>query len=58
MLDLVVTGLANKQIAARLGTGEQTIKLHRGRAMAKMRADSVAELVVLAQLAGAMKPST
>lgn len=48
----VVAGLANKQIAAKLGTTEQTIKLHRGRVMSKMRADSVAELVVLAQLAG------
>jgi FixJ family two-component response regulator len=58
VLELVVTGLANKQIAARLGTGEQTIKLHRGRVMTKMRVDSVAELVLLAQLAGAMKPPT
>ncbi len=56
VLELVVTGLANKQIASRLGTTEQTIKLHRGRVMTKMRADSVAELVVLAQLAGAIPP--
>lgn len=54
VLELVVTGLANKQIAANLGTTEQTVKLHRGRVMSKMRADSVAELVVLAQLAGAI----
>lgn len=52
VMEWVVTGLANKQIAARMGTGEQTIKLHRGRVMAKMRTDSVAQLVVLAQLAG------
>jgi FixJ family two-component response regulator len=56
VLALVVAGLANKQIAARLGTTEQTIKLHRGRVMGKMQADSVAELVVLAQRAGVLKP--
>lgn len=55
VLELVVKGLANKQIAARLGTGEQNIKLHRGRVMIKMRADSVAQLVLLAQLAGAIE---
>ncbi len=54
----VVGGLANKQIAARLGTTEQTIKLHRSRAMAKMGADSVAQLVVQAQLAGLVEPPT
>jgi FixJ family two-component response regulator len=55
VLALVVAGLANKQIAARLGTTEQTIKLHRGRVMSKMQADSVAELVVLAQRAGVVE---
>ena len=48
----VVAGLANKQIAARLGTTEQTIKVHRGRVMAKMQAESLPDLVLLAQLAG------
>ena len=48
----VVAGLANKQIASRLGTTEQTIKVHRGRVMAKMQAESLPELVLLAQLAG------
>jgi FixJ family two-component response regulator len=51
----VVAGLANKQIAVRLGTTEQTIKLHRGRVMTKMQAESVPDLVVLAQLAGVME---
>jgi FixJ family two-component response regulator len=48
----VVAGLPNKQIATRLGTTEQTIKMHRGRVMAKMEAESLPELVKLAQLAG------
>jgi len=52
VLTHVVAGLANKQIAARLGTTEQTIKVHRGRVMSKMQAESLPELVLLAQLAG------
>lgn len=51
----VVAGLANKQIASQLGTTEQTVKLHRGRVMSKMKADSVPELVILAQRAGIME---
>jgi FixJ family two-component response regulator len=35
----------NKQIAAQLGTAEQTVKQHRGRVMRKLEVDSVAELV-------------
>jgi FixJ family two-component response regulator len=41
----VVTGRLNKQIAAMLGTGEKTIKVHRARVMTKMNASSVADLV-------------
>lgn len=52
VLVLVVDGLANKQIAARLGTAEQTIKMHRSRLIKKMDADSLPALVRLAQLAG------
>lgn len=54
VLLLVVAGKASKQIAAELGTTEQTIKLHRSRVMRKTAVDSVAELVVLAQLGGVM----
>ena len=49
---LVVTGMLNKQIAARLGVGEKTVKVHRARVMEKMQADSVAALVRLADAAG------
>ena len=51
VLELVVTGLLNKQIAGELGAAEKTIKVHRGRVMKKMQADSVAELVRMTQKA-------
>jgi FixJ family two-component response regulator len=46
---LVTQGLLNKVIAARLGTAEKTIKVHRGRVMEKMAANSLAELVRVAE---------
>ena len=49
---LVVTGMLNKQIAAKLGIVEKTVKVHRARVMEKMRAGSLAELVRLADQAG------
>jgi FixJ family two-component response regulator len=48
----VVAGLLNKQIAARLGTVEKTVKVHRARVMEKMQARSLAELVRLAEKSG------
>jgi FixJ family two-component response regulator len=42
---LVAAGLRNKQIAARLGTSEKTVKIHRGQVMHKMGSRSVADLV-------------
>jgi RNA polymerase sigma factor (sigma-70 family) len=52
VLDLVITGLPNKDIATALGTSEKTIKAHRARVMQKMQAPSLAALVWMAALLG------
>ena len=45
VISMVVSGMLNKQIAGELGTAENTVKVHRGRAMEKMQAQSLADLV-------------
>jgi FixJ family two-component response regulator len=52
VLDLAVTGLLVKQIAARLGTAEKTVKTHKGRLMRKMQVRSTLALVQLMMTAG------
>ena len=52
VMEHVVAGQLNKQIAADLGTGEQNIKLHRARIMRKMGVESLADLVRAAERLG------
>jgi FixJ family two-component response regulator len=53
---LVTSGLLNKQIAGRLNLSEITVKIHRGNLMRKMRADSLANLVRMAEALGVREP--
>ena len=52
IMTLVVIGRANKQIAAELNLSEMTVKVHRGQAMRKMQAESLPELVRMADRLG------
>ena len=54
VMTLVVTGLLNKQIAAKLRTSEATVKAHRAPLMRKMEAESVAQLVTSAERLGVL----
>jgi FixJ family two-component response regulator len=49
VVDMVVLGRLNKQIAAEIGTAENTVKVHRSRAMEKLQAQSLAELVKMVE---------
>ena len=54
VLNHVVSGKRNRQIATELGTAEQTIKLHRASLMKKLKAESLSELLKLAERLGIM----
>jgi len=56
VLALVVSGLLNKQVGGALGISEITVKAHRGHLMQKMKADSLADLVKMAERLGVTAP--
>ena len=56
VMQLVVTGMLNKQVGGELGMAEKTVKVHRGRVMQKLGVTSVADLVRLVQKAGLSTP--
>ena len=56
VMQLVITGMLNKQVGGELGMAEKTVKVHRGRVMQKLGVTSVAELVRLVQKAVVVAP--
>jgi FixJ family two-component response regulator len=58
IMTLVVMGRANKQIAAELNLSEMTVKVHRGQAMRKMQAESLPELVRMADRLGVINATS
>jgi FixJ family two-component response regulator len=52
IMALVTGGLMNKQVAGKIGISERTVKIHRGNVMRKMRAKSLADLVMIAESLG------
>jgi FixJ family two-component response regulator len=47
VISMVVSGMLNKQIADQLGTAESTVKVQRSRAMEKMHAESLVDLIMM-----------
>jgi FixJ family two-component response regulator len=58
VMQMLLTGMLNKQVGSELGMAEKTVKLHRGRIMHKIGVVSVAELVRIAARAGMSLPET
>jgi len=52
VMQLVISGLLNKQIASEFGASERTVKIHRGQVMRKMGAKSLPDLVRMAERLG------
>jgi len=58
VMSLVTAGLLNKQVAAEMGVSEITVKVHRGNVMRKMKANSLPDLVMIADMLGIRRNRT